>query len=184
METVTTGVHAAEQAFADAAHGSGDGVIGAALARNDLGAGGTHVLVDLLVVQIHHDALLQLDQILVVLQINGGNFRDGPGHKAGLAVLAEYVGMHVLLGNGQIFRDAGAQTGGIQQGAAADDPILGNAGHLAENISQNVHGVGHDHVSGVGTGAHDVGGDGLDDVDVGVHQIHTGLARACGPRRR
>ena len=91
-------------------------------------------------------------------------------------MLAENVGVHVLLGNGQVLGDAGTQAGGIQQGAGTDDALLRDAGDLAENVSQDIHGVGHDDVGGIGADRGDLGHDALEDVDVGIDQIDTGLA--------
>lgn len=133
-------------------------------------------MVDLVVVEVDHDALVELDQFLIVGKADRGNLGDRPRHEAGLAVLAENVGVHVLLGNGQILGDAGAQTRGVQQRAGADDAVLRNAGNLAENVGQNVDRVGDDDIGRVRAGADDLGGNLLDDVYVGLRKVDARLA--------
>ena len=95
-------------------------------------------------------------------------------------MLAKYVGMDVLLGDVVVFGQARAQAGGVQDGARADDLLLGQAGDLGKYVGEDVHGVGHDDVDGVGGVFYDLGGDGLGDVDVGLRQVKTGLAGLSG----
>ena len=72
--------------------------------------------------------------------------------------------------------NAGTQPGGIQQGAGADDAFFRDVGDLAEHIGQDIHGVGHDDVSGIGADGRDLGGNVFEDIHIGVDQVNAGLA--------
>ena len=93
-----------------------------------------------------------------------------------LAVLAEDVGVHVLLVDVVVLRDAGAQARGVQDRARADDLLLRQAGDLGEDIRQDVDRVGHDDVDRVGRVLDDLRDDGLGDVDIDLRQLQAGLS--------
>ena len=95
-------------------------------------------------------------------------------------MLAQNVSVDVLLADGEVLGQAGAEPGGVQNGAGADDPVGGQAGDLAEHVGQDVHRVADQDVDGVGSMADDVGGDALEDVDVGLGQIDAALAGLPG----
>lgn len=100
----------------------------------------------------------------VVLDVGGeevGDFLttdvgEGPEGKLGVAVLADLVGMDRLGVDAKIIGDASAKTGGIEDGARADDALGGETGEFDGVVGENIHGVGDDKKDTVEAGGHDL----------------------------
>ena len=95
-------------------------------------------------------------------------------------MLAQHEGMNVLLVHVQLLSQRGAQAGGIQLRARADNAALRDAGNLGEHIGQNVDGVADDDIDRIGSVLGDLLRDALQNVDVGLRQLKPGLAGAAG----
>lgn len=72
----------------------------------------------------------------------------------------------------------------VEIGAAADDPVLGQARELPGDVGQYVDGIGDDEENGVGTVLDQLGYDALEDVGVALHEVQPGLALALPRPRR
>ena len=90
-------------------------------------------------------------------------------------MLAEDIGVHLLLVDGIQLGKAGAEPDGVENGSRAEHLPLGKPRHFGEYIRENIHRIGNNHIDGVGSMLHDFRRNALDDVHIGLRQIDTGL---------
>ena len=120
-------------------------------------------------------ALLQ-HQIFKLTQAAAGDGGQRPGDEGSVSMLAIDIGMDVLLGHLEVLRKIATQTGGVQNGAGADDLVLRNAGELTESIGHHVHRIADDDIQGIRSHGGNLGSDLLENIYIGLSQIQTGLA--------
>ena len=101
----------------------------------------------------------------------------GPQRDLGVAVLTGDVAVDVLHGRTGLQGDEVAHAGGVQDGAGAEDLVLGQAGDLLGAVGHHVHRVGHRHEDRVGGDLDQLGQDLLHNAHGGPGQLQTGLAR-------
>ena len=85
-----------DDALADTAHRHGDGVVGRALQRDDLGPRRAHVVLDFPQLFLAAVVVLVADYRAVGVHFHARDGRQGPGDHGGVAMLAEHIGVHVL----------------------------------------------------------------------------------------
>jgi len=177
------GIHAAEQALAQVADGDGDGIEGSALAADDTGTRLLDVFLYLVIFQLGEESIRILHGLGILGNRNVGNVDKRPRHKAGVTMLTQHVGVYVLLVDGVVLGEAGAQTGGIENGTRSDDLVFGQIRAFMEHIRQNINGVADDDVNSIGSIACDLGDDVLHDVYVCLSQIQARLSCLSGQTR-
>ena len=72
--------------------------------------------------------------------------------------------------------EQGAKTGGVEHGAAAENPVFGEAGQFEGNRSHHVHRVGSNDDNGVGRVFGQLRNDVFKNSDVGCQQVVAGFA--------
>lgn len=125
-------VHTAQNALADVTNGNGNRVESSSLSGNDSAAGFSHILLDLLVVELGTFHAGSAYNRMAVFDGNIGNIGNRPGHKGGVAVLAENIGVYIALADVVILGQSGAQTRRVKDGAGADYAVFGDARQLVE----------------------------------------------------
>lgn len=91
-------------------------------------------------------------------------------------MLTDLVSVDRFRINIEISGDAGAESGGIEDGAGADDLLGGKTREFESIVSQYVHGVGNDKKNPVKSGGHDLLNHALEDVDVFGEELHASFA--------
>ena len=172
---VDDGVLVVQDGRADASRAVGDGVLGALLALVDHVAALLGTLLDLGLVEAELLGVL-LGELLDGLAGDGGRL---PGGDLAEAVLADDVGVDGLGAHAGDLGNLGAQAGGVEAAAGADD--LGGvvAGEVPDGGADDVAGVGDIDEDALEAAAHDGLGEGAGRVG-GVEQ----LAVAVGGRKR
>ena len=154
------GVLVMQHGGADARGGVGDGVLGALLALVGHIAALACELLDLHVVE---GVLVGVLGLKLVKALAG----DGCGLKGGQlakAVLADHVGVDGLGTHADLLGDLGAQTGGVQTAARADDLLGIVAGQVPQLGTHDVAGVGDAYKDAVKAGVDDALGKGAGGV--------------------
>ena len=154
------GVLVVQHGGADARGGVGDGVLGALLALVGHIAALARELLDLHVVE---GVLVGVLGLKLVEALAG----DGRGLKGGQlakAVLADHVGVDGLGAHADLLGDLGAQAGGVQAAARADDLLGIVAGQVPQLGAHDVAGVGDAHEDAVEAGVDDAFGKGAGGV--------------------
>ena len=90
-------------------------------------------------------------------------------------MLAEDVGVYVLLVDAVILRNARAEAGGVEDRARADDLVLRQLRIAAEDVGQDVDRVRDDDIGRVRCEGRDLRDDRLHDVDVRLREVEAGL---------
>ncbi len=187
MEVVQHGAHrqnavgVAQHGLDDVDAGHADGVVGGALAVDDLVRGVLDFLVDLLTnVGVQRSVARQRSPVAHRDATDGGG---GPQRDFGVAVLTGDVGVHVLDVDAGLLADQEAQTSGIQVGAGAEHLVRRKTGDLLCDVGRDVDRVGDEHVDGVRGDLHQTRNDGVEDLDGGADQLQTGLARLLARTR-
>ncbi len=134
MEVVEHGAHrqdavgVAHDGFDDVNAGHADGVVGCALAVDDLVGGVLDVLVNLLTnFGVERSVTRQRGPVAHRDATDGGG---GPQRHFGVAVFASNVGVHVLDVDAGLLGDQEAQTCGVKVGTGAEDLVCRQAGDL------------------------------------------------------
>ena len=157
----------------------GNGEEGSTLVFDDLGTGFLNEFLDLFVVTIPLDAVLIGGTVTVGIYMVVCDVGQRPGNELTVAVFAVDMGMDILGADMEALCQRGLQTAGVQNGAGADDLILGNAGDLVEHIGQNINRIGNDDINGIGSIFGDILSNTLQNADIGLCQIqtsHTGFS--------
>ena len=165
------GVLVVQHGGADARGGVGDGVLGALLALVGHIAALACKLLDLHVVE---GVLVGVLGLKLVKALAG----DGCGLKGGQlakAVLADHVGVDGLGAHADLLGDLGAQAGGVQAAARADDLLGIVAGQVPQLGAHDVAGVGDAHEDAVKAGVDDALGKGAGGVG-GKEQLAVAVA--------
>ena len=106
---------------------------------------------------------------------------DGEGGELGVAVLAEDIGAEVVRVDGEFGGHEGAEAGGVEEGAGADDTLRREVGELEGVPGHGVDGVSDDDEDGVGVGAGERGDQVAEEGDVGGEDAGAGgVGRAGG----
>ena len=154
------GVLVVQHGSADAHGGVGDGVLGALLALVGYVAALACELLDLHVVE---GVLVGVLGLKLVKALAG----DGCGLKGGQlakAVLADHVGVDGFGTHADLLGDLGAQAGGVQAAARADDLLGIVAGQVPQLGTHDVAGVGDAYKDAVKAGVDDALGKGAGGV--------------------
>ena len=95
-------------------------------------------------------------------------------------MFADLIGMDGFWIDVEIAGDAGAEAGGVEDGAGADDFLSGEAGEFVSIVSKYVHRIGDNKEKPIKTGSHDLLDHALKNVDVFGKELHAGLAGFLG----
>ena len=149
------GVLVVQHGGADARGGVGDGVLGALLALVGHIAALARELLDLHVVKGVLVGVLGLK----LVEALAGDGRGLKGGKLAKAVLADHVGVDGLGAHADLLGDLGAQAGGVQAAARADDLLGIVAGQVPQLGAHDVAGVGDAYEDAVKAGVDDAIGE-------------------------
>ena len=156
---------------ADARGGVGDGVLGALLALVGYVAALARELLNLHVVEGILVGVLGLKFVEAL----AGDGRGLKGSQLAKAVLADHVGVDGLGAHADLLGDLGAQAGGVQAAARADDLLGIVAGQVPQLGAHDVAGVGDAHEDAVKAGVDDALGKGAGGVG-GKEQLAVAVA--------
>ena len=165
------GVLVVQHGGADARGGVGDGVLGALLALVGHIAALARELLDLHVVKGVLVGVLGLK----LVEALAGDGRGLKGSQLAKAVLANHVGVDGLGAHTDLLGNLGAQAGGIQTAARADDLLGIVAGQVPQLGAHDVAGVGDAHEDAVKAGVDDALGKGAGGVG-GKEQLAVAVA--------
>ena len=165
------GVLVVQHGGADARGGVGDGVLGALLASVGHIAALARELLDLHVVEGVLVGVLGL-KLVEAFASDGCGLK---GSKLAKAVLADHVGVDGLGAHADLLGDLGAQAGGVQTAARADDLLGIVAGQVPQLGAHDVAGVGDAHEDAVKAGVDDALGKGAGGVG-GKEQLAVAVA--------
>ena len=167
------GVGAVENGFDDIAHGGSDSVESSALTRNNSRARLADVFLDLGNIDLSGEYIVSLHFFLIVLYVHAGYAGKRPGREAGIAVLAEHIGVDIANLESAVLGDTRAQSCRVDDRARTDNAVFGDTRQTAERVRKNIDGVGYHYVNGVGGVLRDHGDNGLLDRDVGVDEFQS-----------
>ena len=95
-------------------------------------------------------------------------------------MFANLIGVDGLGIDVEVAGNAGAETGGVEDGARADDFLGGEAGKLHGIIGEDIHRVSNDKEDAVKAAVHDLLDHTFQNIGILLEEIHTGLAGLLG----
>ena len=164
-----------EDSADDPLNGQAHGVVGHALALDDAVGGADDVVGDALALGLVEDAAVQ--GLAPLGDRHTADLAGRPQRHLGISVLTGDVAVDVLGGRPGLQRDQVTHAGGVQDGAGAEDLILGQVGDLLGAVGHHVHRVGHRQEDRVGGDLDQLGQDLLHDAHGGSGELQAGLAR-------
>ena len=95
-------------------------------------------------------------------------------------MLADLVGVDGFGIDIEVAGDAGAEPGGVENSAGADDFLGREAGEFVSVVSEDVHGIGDDEEDTAEAGGHDLLNHAFQNIDIFLQEFHAGLAGTLG----